>query len=245
MAPSAVVFDFDGLILDTETPEYVSVSKVFAEHGVDLPLDEWVQIVGSTDHPHWLDWLAGLTELQDEREAIRLRRLAHHHDLIAVEELRPGVLDRLEEADALGIPVAVASSSSVEWVQGHLERLGLVDRFVCLRGRDHVEPGRTKPHPDLFIAAVEALGVDAHPAEAPAGAAAPTVRGSARPRPTDHRRRNVVAFEDSPNGVRAAKAAGLYAVAVPNGITAGGDFSAADLVVPSLRHVSLVDLPLA
>lgn len=216
MAPSAVIFDFDGLILDTETPEYVSVSKVFAEHGVDLPLDEWVQIVGSTDHPHWLDWLADLTELRDEREAIRLRRLAHHHELISVEEIRPGVLDRLEEAEALGIPVAVASSSSLDWVQGHLERLGVVDRFVCLRCRDHVGAGRTKPHPDLFAQAVDALGAD--PSRA-------------------------VAFEDSPNGVRAAKAAGMYAVAVPNGITAGGDFSPADLVVPSLRHVALADLP--
>jgi HAD superfamily hydrolase (TIGR01509 family) len=209
----ALVFDFDGLILDTELPEYTTVKAEFEAHGVELPLDEWLAIIGSADHPHWLDWLQSLVDEPIEREIVHARRLAAHHELIMRNEVLPGVVQLLDEADALGIPAAVASSSSLSWVGGNLERIGLIDRFVALKTREDVE--RAKPWPDLFLAAVAAVGAEP--------------RGS-------------VAFEDSHNGSQAAVAAGLYCVVAPNSLTRAQDFSHADLVVDSLADVTLAGL---
>jgi HAD superfamily hydrolase (TIGR01509 family) len=144
---------------------------------------------------------------------VRARRLVKHHALIAEQVIRPGVVDLLDQADALGIPAAVASSSTSTWVEGHLDRLGVLDRFAAVRTRDHVE--HAKPWPDLFLAATDAVGVEPHTA---------------------------VAFEDSHNGCLAAKAAGLFCVVAPNDITRSQDFSGADLVVTSLAEVVLADL---
>ena len=131
-------------------------------------------------------------------------------ELIAFEPVRPGVRDYLDAARRLGLGLAVASSSSRRWVAGHLERLGLADRFDVLCCAEDVT--RVKPHPDLYVAALKALGA--------ASVAA-------------------IALEDSPNGVLAAKRAGLFCVAVPNPLTAKLDLSAADI-----RLASLDELPL-
>ena len=105
---------------------------------------------------------------------------------------------------------AVASSSSLGWVEGHLVRLGLREHFTGIRCRDHVK--RTKPDPDVYLAALEHLGL--RPSEA-------------------------IAIEDSPHGVSAAKAAGLVCVAVPNEVTRPLDFSHADLVIESFEALTL------
>jgi HAD superfamily hydrolase (TIGR01509 family) len=128
-----------------------------------------------------------------------------------------GVEDLLAAAAGAGVPCAVASSSSAEWVVPHLGRLGLRDRFAAVVTSDDVggDPRRTKPAPDLFLAAAAAVG------QPPA---------------------RCVVLEDSPNGVRAGKAAGMAVVAVPGPMTAGLDFGGADLVVPSLVDLDLVHL---
>jgi HAD superfamily hydrolase (TIGR01509 family) len=209
--PDAIVFDFDGLILDTEWPEFRSVGAVFGEHGLELALEEWQEIVGTADHPHWTEMLEGaLGEPIDDLDGLRLRRLEHHHGLIALEEVRPGVVELLEQASDAGVRLGVASSSPRDWVEGHLEGRGLRHRFEVVFSRDDVE--RAKPDPALYRLATEALGAD--PARS-------------------------VALEDSHHGVSAAKAAGMLAVACPNRITAGLDFSHADLVVGSLAEVDL------
>jgi HAD superfamily hydrolase (TIGR01509 family) len=209
----AVVFDFDGLILDTEVPEFVTVREEFENHGLELLLEDWQQIIGRADHPHWLDWLERDLGRPVDREVVRARRLEKHHALIAANDVLPGVEALLDQADELGVAAAVASSSTSSWVEGHLDRLGLLGRFAAVRTRDHVE--HAKPWPDVFLAAVEALGV--LPAHA-------------------------VAFEDSFNGCAAAKAAGLACVVVPNEITRGLLFDAADLVTDSLADVDLTVL---
>jgi HAD superfamily hydrolase (TIGR01509 family) len=213
MTLAALVFDFDGLILDTELPQYLTVKAEFEAHGVELPLERWLGIIGRADHPHWLDWLEHELGAPIERQIVAARRLAAHDELILREEVLPGVVDLLDEAERRGVPAAVASSSPRYWVAGHLERLGLLDRFAALRTRDDVE--RAKPWPDLFLAAVEAVG--AAPAES-------------------------VAFEDSHNGSVAASAAGLFCVVAPNELTRVQDFPHADLRVRSLSEVSLADL---
>jgi HAD superfamily hydrolase (TIGR01509 family) len=212
--PAALVFDFDGLILDTETPTYEAVASIFVEHGAELDRDWWHSILGTADRVHWTDVLAERICRTLDRAALIARR---EDDRLAVIHGLPvcaGVVELLDEAEAAGVPAAVASSSARAWVEGHLIRLGLADRFAAIVTSDDVggDRRRTKPAPDLFLAAASALGVD--PARC-------------------------VALEDSPNGVAAARAAGMVVVAVPGPMTASLDLSAADLVVASLSDVGL------
>jgi HAD superfamily hydrolase (TIGR01509 family) len=212
----ALVFDFDGLILETETPAFETWAELYREHGHELPRDRWVQNIGASAWPFdALEHLASLVAQAGpfDREAIRARRSARQVELVAALETMDGVRDYLRDARRLGLKVAVASSGSDAYVTGHLERLGLragLDAVVC---RDHVARG--KPFPDLYLRAVGDLGVAA---------------------------REAIAFEDSPNGIAAAKAAGLRCVAVPNPITSELDVSAADLRLDTLGALGLEQL---
>jgi HAD superfamily hydrolase (TIGR01509 family) len=212
--PEAVVFDFDGLILDTESSAFASVAEVYREHGVELDLAAWQAIIGTFDHPHWADVLGDRLGRPIERAAWIAHRDRRKLELLAPEVVRPGVVDLLDAAEASGVALAIASSSPEEWVVPHLERLGLRDRFAHVATRSDVDgdPRRTKPAPDIYQLAVRAIGT------APARS---------------------VALEDSLNGLIAAQAAGLRCVAVPGPVTVGLDFTAADLVVDSLADVSL------
>jgi HAD superfamily hydrolase (TIGR01509 family) len=209
----AVIFDFDGLILDTEEPVFRSWVEVYEEHGEQLPFERWVEIVGSTTigfHPQrHLEELIGRPLPQEVLD----RRIGRRTEYVQAKELLPGVLQHLEEARTLGLKLGVASSSTTGWVKGHLARLGILDRFHCLRCRDDV--ANVKPAPDLYLAVLECLGVAA--AEA-------------------------FAIEDSPHGITAAKQAGLRCVAIPNTITAGLDLSRADVVLGALSEVTLSEL---
>ncbi|HUY74819.1 MAG TPA: HAD family hydrolase [Candidatus Dormibacteraeota bacterium] len=209
----AIVFDFDGSILDTEGPVYRSWLEVYEAHGEELPFERWVQIVGSTTlefHPqHHLEGRLGRPLPQEVLD----RRAGRRTELVLAEKVLPGVVELIEDARAAGVKRGVASSSTAEWVKGHLDRLGILDRFDCIRCRDDV--AHAKPEPDLYLAVLDCLGVAA--AEA-------------------------FAIEDSPNGIAAAKSAGLRCVAIPNPITSGLDLSHADLVVASLADFTLAKL---
>jgi HAD superfamily hydrolase (TIGR01509 family) len=213
----ALVFDFDGLILDTETCTYEATAGIFAEHGVTLDLAWWHSTIGTAGHPHWSEILADRLGRPVDRDALVARREARR--LAVLDGVPPcaGVVELLDDAAAQGIPTAVASSSGLDWVAGHLDRLELRSRFGAVVTRDDLggASARTKPAPDLFLLAAERLGV-----EPP----------------------HCVAFEDSPNGVAAARAAGMVVVAVPGPMTAGLDLSAADLLVPSLTDIDVAGL---
>ena len=209
----ALVFDFDGVIADTEGPEYRAWQETWAEYGHELTLEEWVQCIGTNDPDGWhpLTALAErIGEGFDRDEANRRRQARHHPAIHALAEPLPGIVELLDQADAAGLRTAIASSSGDDWVPVLLAQLGLTDRFAHLSIFDGTCPA--KPAPDLYLRACAALGVE--PSEA-------------------------VAFEDSPNGIASAKAAGLWCVAVPHEITAGLDLSRADLVIPSLGGVAL------
>ncbi len=212
--PAALLFDFDGLILDTETCSYDSVCAIFAEHGVTVDLAWWHSILGNGGHPHWSEMLAEQLGRPVDREALSARREAERLPILHALPPCDGVVELLDAAAAAGVPAAVASSSPADWVEGHLVRLGLRDRFDAVITRDDVggDGARTKPEPDLFLLAAEAL--DAAPPDC-------------------------VVLEDSPNGVAAGRAAGMAVVAVPGPMTAPLDFSAAHLVVASLLEVDL------
>ncbi|HLX32776.1 MAG TPA: HAD family phosphatase [Gaiellaceae bacterium] len=208
----AFLFDFDGLILDTELASRAGWELLYREHGHELPADQWATLVG-TIHAPW-DPMAHLEELVGrplEWEALNERRYAHELALIEAEELRPGIADYLAAARRLGLKRAIVSSSSRRWVDMHLERLEEAVGWDAICTADH-DPARAKPYPALYLEALELVGVEAEAA---------------------------VAFEDSPNGVLAAKAAGIFCVAVPNEVTRGLGLeeAGADLVLGSLADL--------
>jgi HAD superfamily hydrolase (TIGR01509 family) len=209
----AVVFDFDGLILDTESPVFHAWRETYELHGIEIDRARWQTIVG-TDGA--LDPLAELEEMVGEpidRDAVNDRRRARRDELLALESVRPGIAEYLADAHRLGLSVGIASSSPRSWILEHLERLGLADAFACIRGYDDVNAA--KPSPASYLAVCQELGVATADA---------------------------IAVEDSPNGIKAAKAAGLWCLAVPNPMTADLDLSEADLVVASLVDLPLPDL---
>lgn len=210
----AVVFDFDGLILDTETPEMESWQEVFRHYGAEYPEWYWRFTLGRgaeqvEKEPY--DILKEQCAPPDRDEVLAMRGsiLAR---MLAELEVLPGVLDRIEEAKALGWKLGIASSSKHFWVDGHLQKLSIFDSFDWIVCSDDV--ARAKPFPDLYLRCCELLGV--LPAE-------------------------TVAFEDSVNGAKAAKDAGLFVVAVPTHLTVREELEA-DRIVKSLADVRLSDL---
>ena len=212
MAVRAFLFDFDGLILDTELASRAGWELLYREHGHELPADLWATLVGTT-HAPW-DPRAHLEELVGEPlewEALNERRYAHELALIEAEELRPGIEEYLAAARRDELKRAIVSSSSRRWVDMHLVRLEQAVGWDAICTADG-DPTRAKPAPTLYLEALELLGVAAHEA---------------------------VAFEDSPHGVRAAKAAGVFCVAIPNEVTRdlGLEEAGADLVLESLADL--------
>jgi HAD superfamily hydrolase (TIGR01509 family) len=208
--PTALIFDFDGLIIDSETPLYDIWSRVYADHGQELTLDEWQHALGTQGgfdpFAHLSTLLAGTLDRHTLAAFVR----DEHWRLCGEQPLLPGVRDRLDEARALSLAIAVASSSASAWVHPWLERHDLMPLFDAVCTRDDVE--RVKPAPDLFLLAAERMKVD--PARC-------------------------VVFEDSPNGLRAAHAAGMRAVAVPNHLTRGLPLPDPHLVLASMADMTL------
>ena len=216
---AAVVLDFDGLIVDTETPIFEAWLAAYQRRGCSVGLDEWQHALGTHGGFDPLEHLEG-----QMREALALgqgQEFDREAVLAEVKEattkgcdgqpLLPGVEALLREAGALGLGRAVASSSSCGWVNGWLERHGIRELLDVVVGRDDVR--NVKPDPELFLLAASRLG------QPPAAC---------------------VVFEDSPNGMRAALAAGMRCVAVPNALTRPLERPAVDLVLDSLA-----DRPLA
>jgi beta-phosphoglucomutase-like phosphatase (HAD superfamily) len=214
MAVRALLFDFDGTLVDTEAAAYRSWQEVFVERGHELALDRWVAAVGTLDGFDPLDELERLSGTAVDRETLTARQLRRERELGDLELLRAGVSDYLSGARGLGLRVGIVTSSSTHWVERHLQRLGAAGGWSCIVAANR-DATVAKPRPTLYLQALRQLGV-----------------------PPDE----AVAIEDSPNGVAAATAAGLYTVAVPNGVTAGLDLSRADLVVASLAELPLSEL---
>ncbi len=214
MTVRALVFDFDGVVADTEAPEFDAWRATWADHGHELLLEEWVLGIGTVGGWNPLDELAlRVGPTFDPDEANRRRRALHVPAIAALDAPMPGVVDLLTEARRRGLRTAIASSSDAAWVPPLLDQLGLTDHFEHVSLYDGTCPA--KPAPDLYLKACVALEVA--PSEA-------------------------VAIEDSPAGVAAAKAAGLWCVAVPHVLTRGLDLSRADLVIDTLEGVTLDQL---
>jgi HAD superfamily hydrolase (TIGR01509 family) len=217
MKTKALLFDFDGLILDTETTEFRVWQVIYREYGQEMLPETWGQVIGGYGISNF-DGAVHLAELLGDGvdvQALRARFRSESDALILQQPILPGVVDYLNDARRLGLRLAVASSSPHDWVDTHLARLGLADRFDVIICGDDVPPGRTKPHPDLFLKALDALNIKADEA---------------------------IVFEDSPNGVTAARAAGILVVRIPNPITLLLKTDGANLTLDSLSQISLPKL---
>jgi len=215
VAIRGLLFDFDGLLIDTETPSRLAYEELYREHGHELPLDSWATLVGTIGAEFDPDaHLEGLVGRPLDRERLTQWRRAREDELCDLEDLRPGIEDYLAEAERRGLKTAIVSSSTREWIARHLERLDRVNSWDAIVAADG-DVDRAKPQPALYLEALEALGLP--PSEA-------------------------IAFEDSLNGIRAAKAAGIFCVAVPNPITETFALDEADLLLVSLEEVPLEEL---
>jgi putative hydrolase of the HAD superfamily len=215
VAIRGLLFDFDGLLIDTETPSRLAYEELYRDHGHELPLEKWATLVGTIGAP-W-DPDAHLEELVGrplDRDRIAQRLRAREHELCDLEDLRPGIEDYLEEAERLGLSTAIVSSSTCEWIARHLQRLDRVNSWDAIVAADG-DTSRAKPQPALYLEALDALGLQADAA---------------------------IAFEDSLNGIRAAQAAGIFCVAVPNPITQTFALDKADLLLDSLEELPLDEL---
>lgn len=206
----ALVFDFDGLVVNTEEPGFVSWRELYHEFGQTLTLKDWTAAtgyVGGFDpHRH----LEGLVGRPLDWSVLAPRREARNWELTLREPVLPGIKELMSAAKTAGLQLGVASNSGWGWVDEGLRRLGLRHFIDALVTRDLVV--NPKPAPDMYLKCVQILNV------VPAAA---------------------VALEDSEPGARAAKSAGLKVVAIPNQFSALQDLSFVDLKVASASELDL------
>jgi HAD superfamily hydrolase (TIGR01509 family) len=210
----ALLFDFDGTLVDSESVCLRAWEETYRSHGAELSFERWRKGIGTLNG---FDEFAHLEELLGhpvDRDEVDEEHRRRELELLAQEPLRPGVQAYLDAARERNLAVAIVSTSGPDWISRGLERLGCSDGWHCVISADG-DPVRAKPAPTVYLEALGELGVE--PGEA-------------------------VAFEDSPNGVAAARAAGIFCVAVPNEVTRRLDLSHADLIVESLEALPLDEL---
>jgi len=187
---------------------------MFEELGAQLPLDEWAKGIG-TDYNHFnpLDYLEEQIGRTVDRAQFGRQAGVKHVALLQAMTVRPGVVNYLQAAQRLGLRIGLASSSSRSWVEKYLQQYELYAYFEVIRTKEDVV--KVKPDPELYLQALEHLGV---------------------------RHTEAIVFEDSLNGLQAAKAAGIYCVVVPNTVTSQLNFSNHDLRLASMEEMRLEDI---
>jgi putative hydrolase of the HAD superfamily len=210
----AVIFDFDGLILDTETPWYMAYRHVFNQYGVDLTLEYWGRTIGTSFN---LDEVVRDLEAQSgrtvDRDHLNRETKQIYSRLMQEQSIRPGVLRYLSQAKELGLSIGLASSSRLVWIEPYLNKFDLYKYFDTIVTAERVT--RVKPDPELYLTALQDLGIDGQKA---------------------------LAFEDSLHGLRAAKAANLHCVIVPNEVTSQMNFEQYDLRLSSMEELELAEV---
>jgi HAD superfamily hydrolase (TIGR01509 family) len=213
----ALLFDFDGLVIDTEYSIYHSWQQLYQEYDCQIPFEQWATTIGAAEHEFVFDPLSELERQIGKKfaqpEPILDRRREIETKLIEELEMLPGVKDYLDDAKAMGLKIGLASSSVRQWIVDNLTRLQITEYFDCVRTADDVP--HSKPDPALYLETMACLGVNADQG---------------------------IAFEDSPNGVIAARRAGLYTVVVPNDLTRRLSLQSASLRLDSLKDLKLHEL---
>lgn len=206
----AVIFDFDGTILDSETAEFHSHRRLFEDWGTSLSEDEWCEGIGILKpETHWFDRLC--ERAPDPPDFRRFQELTRQYfrEHVSTEPM-PGVSALLGALIAAGIPRAIASGAPSSWVLHGLESVGLGQSFDAVVTSDQVARG--KPAPDVYLEAARRMGIEAT---------------------------RCVAVEDSGPGLASARAAGMRTVVIPHALTRLHDLSGADMRVKSASDLSL------
>ena len=215
LLPAAVIFDFDGIVLDSETPEFESHRRIYERCGVTLTVDEWCGVIGTWSEGHDEQWFARLCQQSPDapaRDAYFAERQRIFDETIPAGPMR-GVQELLAMLREAGVPTAIASSAPARWVMRAAERIGVRPLFGAIVTGDEV--AERKPAADVYLEAARRLGVD--PARS-------------------------IAIEDSGPGITAARAAGMKTIAIPHWLTARHDLSGADLMVAHAGELTLARL---
>ena len=207
-----VIFDFDGLILDTETVELNLWRKIFSEHDILFDLESYLKTIGSitskTYEPSKI--LAEVVKNGETPSDIYRKVEKQIIDQLDGEKPLPGVLKTIQTAKSMGIKTAVGSSSTLDWVKPHLVRLGIWNQFDTVVTFEDVN--ECKPSPEIFLKVLERLDVQPH---------------------------NAIVLEDSENGVLAARRAGIPVIVIPNEVTKNQVFTGAILKLSTLEDLDL------
>jgi beta-phosphoglucomutase-like phosphatase (HAD superfamily) len=210
MSADAVIFDFDGLLMDTESTGLASWQWEWRQHGLELEEAGFFADHGGDVTEQRYAQLAESVGPGFRREISHARRVAYREGLHRELDLSAGIGEWLAQAGPLGLRLAVASSSPGGWVRGHLSRAGVLTNFEVLASGDEVQ--RPKPDPAVYELALARLGL-------------PAARA--------------VAVEDTPHGVAAARTAGIRCIAIPNPHADPARFGAASLVLGSAADMGL------
>lgn len=198
----AAIFDFDGTIIDTEMPAYLTWCEIFHRYNVELPLEVWMGCVGGGTPFDPVGFLEERIGGSVDRNTIEQERNRIYLERVHLQPLRSDIVAYLLDAKKMGLKTGVASSSSRQWVTTHLQHRGLLTLFDVIKTREDVD--RVKPDPALFQAVMDEFGIEGEEG---------------------------IVFEDSRNGLLAAKAAGLYCIVSPGELTKHLDFREADFVL--------------
>ena len=214
MAIKGLIFDFDGLILDTESPRYKAWCEIYAHFNLPFDLVNYAKTLGSSNE-HFDPIVDLVNKVGSDFDLHYWEKVqsTREMELLIDEPLTPGVADYFDQAKKLNLKMAIASSSDRPWVISHLTRFKLLDYFLAVETMEDVI--KVKPEPDLYQKALSDLQLK--PSEA-------------------------IVFEDAPHGIASAKKAGLICVAVPNPLSAQLDLSQADLILASFQQLSLPNL---
>jgi HAD superfamily hydrolase (TIGR01509 family) len=210
----ALLFDFDGVIIETELPGYLGWQKIYADHGQTLTLEQFALVIGT----HFLQFdprkdLEAKVGRPLDWETLDRQRREHDHAIIKAQSVMPGVAELITEAESAGIKAGIVSSSPRDWIAHWLRHANLWGRFAMITCIDDVPT--PKPAPDLYLAALKRFGISAA---------------------------ETVAIEDSPNGSKAAQSAGLFCVVVPSEITARLRFEVDFPRVASLQGITIAQM---
>lgn len=208
-----IIFDFDGLIFDTETHQYHILRDMFTEQNLDLPIQFWQQEIGTQSGFSVFKYLEDLLGGKIKHDVLKEQFTKKYHAILASENARDGVEEYLKAARDMNLKIGLATSSTYNWVSGYLKQLGIIDYFECIRTSDNVE--KVKPDPALYLQVADYL--DLAPEEC-------------------------LVFEDSANGALAAKRAGMNCVIVPNEVTNTMDFCDVEYRMKSMADESLKDV---
>lgn len=214
--PTAVIFDFDGLLVDTETCMFRAWEALMKPYGAEVSCIQIAGLVGNTEPATFLyDQYRNASGMDKTDQYIRNQVLKLAYEFIEAISERDGVKQYLDYALEHSMKIGLATSSEYDHYMPILKRLKLDHYFDCFIGEEQVIATRRKPYPDVYLLALQHLGVSAHQA---------------------------IAFEDSPPGIQAARSAGIPTVVVTNTLTRHLDVSQANIILSSMSEKSLPQL---